>query len=125
MNRLSIALLILVPLAAHADRDYTRGKGSTWDCAKDPTVNINHGNGKYTLKGACETINVNGGSNTLVIDQVDTLNVNGAKNVVTVRAIDTLNVVGAKNKITWKTAKSGDAPTQNVAGVGNSITKAK
>jgi len=125
MTRLTILLLVLTPALALADKNYTGGKGATWDCAKDPTVNINHGKGTYTFKGACKEINVNGGENKLTIAEVDTLNINGGKNTVDIGEIETLNVVGAGNTIRWKKTKSGDKPAVNVVGTENKVDQAK
>jgi hypothetical protein len=124
MQRLLVAALLLVPALASADKNFTSGKGTTWDCAKDPTVNINHGKGTYTFTGECATINVNGGHNTLTIARVKELNVNGASNTMTIDSVDAININGADNKITWKKA-AGDKPEVSTLGTGNSVTKAK
>ena len=126
MKKLVLVLgLAFVPFTATADKSYLRGKGGTWDCAKDPVVNINHGSGKYTFKGACETINLNGGKHTMTIESVDTLNVNSGKNTITIGTVDTINVVGADNVITYKAAKSGDEVTTHVIGKGNKVEQVK
>ena len=42
----SIALLIAIaPMTARADKLFTKGQGTTWDCGKDPRVDIKHGLG--------------------------------------------------------------------------------
>ena len=126
MNKLALVLgLAFVPFTATAEKNYMGGKGGTWDCAKDPVVNINHGSGKYTFKGACETINLNGGKHTMTIESVGTLNVNSGKNTITIGTVGTINVVGANNVITYKAAKGGDEVSTNVVGTGNKIGKAK
>jgi DUF3060 family protein len=123
MKRLAALLLAFTPAVVHADKSFT--KGTTWDCAKDPVVAINHGGGSYTFKGTCKEVNVNGGGVTIKVEAVDTLNVNGGGCKVTIGTADTINVNGASNKITWKKAKSGDKPTVNVSGAENTIDQAK
>ena len=125
MKLVIISLLALAPSLAIADKAFNTGKGATWDCAKDPDVAINHGKGTYTFKGACKTINLNGGESTIAIESVESLNVNGGKNKITVDAVDSLNVNGADNTITWKKGKSTDTPAVNTVGNGNKIGKAK
>jgi len=125
MRTLLIAVLVLAPTLALADKDFTGGKGTTWDCKKDPTVNINHGKGTYTFKGECKGININGGHNTLTIESVAELNINGASNTVNVASVGTINLVGADNKITWKKAQSGDKPTVSTVGDNNSVKQGK
>src|SRR5258708_7918532 len=121
MMKLVIAIALLVPALAAADKDFPGGKGATWDCKDDPTVNINHGTGKYTFKGECKTINVNGGHNTLTIETVAELNINGASNTVTIEAVGAINLVGSGNKITWKKATAGDKPAGSTVCTGHSV----
>ena len=126
MRTLLIALILVTPLSlARADKDFTGGKGATWDCKTDPSVNINHGKGTYTFKGECKHINVNGGHNTLTIENVGELDINDASNTVNVTTVGTINLVGADNKITWKKAQSGDKPTISTVGDNNKVTQAK
>ena len=125
MMKVVIAALLLVPALAAADKDFQSGKGATWDCKSDPTVNINHGKGAYTFKGECKAININGGHNTLTIETVAELNVNGASNTITIDAVGAINLVGSDNKITWKKATSGDKPAVSTVGTGNSVNKSK
>ncbi len=126
MNRIAIIVLALLPsVVAHADQNFASGTGSTWDCAKDPNVNINHGAGTYTFKGACKTINLNGGASKLTIESVESLNVNGAANTVAIGEAGDILINGAKNTITWKKAKTGDKPAVTQTGVGNKVSRAK
>jgi len=125
MKRILFAAVLLAPGLAGADKNFTGGKGTTWDCKKDPTVNINHGKGTYTFKGECKAININGGHNTLKIERVTDLNVNGASNTVTIDSVDSININGADNKITWKKAGTGDKPAVSTLGDGNSVTQGK
>ncbi|MEO8550289.1 MAG: DUF3060 domain-containing protein [Kofleriaceae bacterium] len=106
MKRLAFALLF-VPAIALADKSFTAEKSATWDCAKDASITITHGNGKYTFKGACKDITLDGGHNTLTIETVTTLTVNGSSNTITSNSLDTVTVTGSDNKVTWK--KSGGA----------------
>jgi hypothetical protein len=123
MKRILYVILVLVPSVAAADKTFNTGKGVTWDCKKDPVVSINHGGGTYKLKGACTTINVNGGGGKLTIESVDELNLAGAKITVTVGTVATINLLGNKNKVTWKTAKTGDAPAINHIGKDNVVAQ--
>jgi hypothetical protein len=123
MKRIAILLLVLAPGLAAADKSLD--KGTAWDCKKDPVVSIGNGKGKYTFKGACTSISVGGGENTLTIEAVDTLQVGGGKNTITVGTVDTIDVGGAGNTITWKKAKSGDKPTMKGQPDKNTITQAK
>ena len=105
MKKLALLLAFtLVPFTAAAEKAYVSGKGGTWDCTKDPIVSINHGRGKYTFKGACDVINLNGGQSTITVESVDTINVNGADNTITYKKGKTedgvnVHVVGANNKV--------------------------
>lgn len=123
MMKLACLLLVLTPALASADKALTRS--ASWDCAKDPVVNINHGGGSYHFKGECKQINVNGGGVTVKADDVDVLNVNGGGSKITVGTVGTININGASNKLTWKKAKTGDAPAVNVQGAGNDVAQAK
>ena len=110
---------------AQADKVFRSGKGATWDCAQDPIVNINHGNGVYTLKGSCKAVNLTGGHNRLTIASSEQLNVNGGKNTVAIDAVDAINVNGADNTVTYKAAIHGDAPTVNKLGTNNTVNGGK
>jgi hypothetical protein len=123
MKRILVLVVVLVPAAASADKAFMTGKGTTWDCKKDPVVSIMHGKGTYKLKGACTTVNVSGGSNKLTIESVDELNLTGAKNTVTVTTVGTINLTGSKNNVTWKAAKTGDAPSINNVGKDNTVAQ--
>ncbi len=124
MKRILVLVVVLVPAAASADKAFMTGKGTTWDCKKDPVVSIMHGKGTYKLKGACTTVNVTRGSNKLTIESVDELNLTGAKNTVTVTTVGTINLTGSKNNVTWKAAKTGDAPSINNVGKDNVVSGA-
>jgi hypothetical protein len=126
MKPLIFAFLALIPSVALADKNFTGGKGATWDCSKDPIVNINHGQGTYTLKGACKTINVNGGHNTLAIESVDALDINGASNTVSAGSVDAIAISGADNTITWKKSKGADGkPAISTLGQNNNVKQGK
>lgn len=124
-----IALLIaiapmLAPMTAQADKIFNKGKGTAWDCGKDPVVNINHGGGTYAFTGKCTTINVNGGENKVTIESVDMINVNGGGNTVAIGTAGAINVNGSDNKVTYKTGKSGKVTTHSLGG-GNTVEQAK
>ena len=124
MKRILCLLLVVTPAVAYADKNFKSGKGATWDCKKDPKVNISHGKGVYTFKGPCTQINLNGGKSKLTIESVDELNVTSAENTITIGTLGTLNLVGAKNKVTYKTAKEGDTAQVSMVGSGNVVEKA-
>lgn len=125
MTKLVLALLF-VPAIAFADKAFTSEKTATWDCGKDPTVTITHGNGKYTFKGACKDITVNGGHNTLTVETVATLTVNGSSNTITSDSLDTVTVTGSDNKVTWKkSAAAGGKPAVTSLGQNNTVSAGK
>ena len=120
------ALMVCAVHAAFADKSYVDGHGGTWDCAKDASVTIMHGNGKYTFKGACKDITVNGGHNTLAIENAATLTINGSSNTVTADTVDTVSVTGSDNKVTWKkSGGTGGKPTVTTLGQNNAVTAGK
>jgi hypothetical protein len=125
MKTILLATTLLVSSLALADKTFTTGKGATVDCAKDPEVNINHGKGAYTFKGACKAININGGENKLTIESVEALNVNGGSNIVDIGAVDTININGASNKITYRKGVKGDKPAVNTVGANNKVDQTK
>src|SRR6185436_13878499 len=102
MNKLIWIVVVagISSTTASADKVFRNGKGATWDCKQDPVVNIDHGNGTYAFKGSCETINLNGGHNTLVVETSATLNVIGGDNKVAINAVDAINLIGSNNTVT-------------------------
>jgi hypothetical protein len=124
--KLVIAAVLLTCSVAVADKSFTSEKSATWDCAKDASVTISHGNGKYTFKGACKAITVNGGHNTLTVENVVTLTVNGSSNVITADNLDTVSLTGSDNKVTYKkSAGTGGKPAVSSLGQNNAITAGK
>lgn len=119
-------LIALVPAVAYADKDLlTASDGTTWDCASDPKVNVNYGEGSFTFTGTCEEINVNGAKVTIKAENVDTLNVNGDKNKISTAVLGAANINGTSNKVTYKKAKTGKKPKVASVGKGNAVTKVK
>ena len=126
INRFIIALAVLAPVAAYADKDLAEpSDGTTWDCAGDPIVNVNYGAGSFTFTGTCTEINVNGAKVKIKAENVDTLNVNGDSNVVSTVVLGATNINGTKNKVTYKKAKTGKKPKVAAVGRGNGVTKVK
>ena len=128
MKAILLAVLATCALAslASADKAFTAEKSATWDCGKDASVTITHGNGKYTFKGACKEITVNGGHNTLAIENVVTLTVNGSSNVITADNLDTVSLTGSDNKVTYKkSAGANGKPAVSSLGQNNAITAGK
>jgi hypothetical protein len=122
----TLLLLLLVPASAFADKDFTSEKSATWDCSKDATVTINHSNGKYTFKGVCKDITINGGHNTLTTEGVTTLTINGASNAITADSVDTVAITGSDNKVSYKkSGGTGGKPAMSSLGQNNKVTAAK
>jgi hypothetical protein len=107
---------------AHADKIFRVGKGGTWDCKQDPVVSIEHGNGTYTLKGACKSINLTGGNNTLTVASTGSINITGAHNKVAIDTVDSINIVGSDNTVTYKAAAHGDNPSVSKIGTNNVVS---
>jgi hypothetical protein len=131
-SSLAIAFVTLLGSAtAFADKDFIEvSEGTTWDCASDPKVNINYGGATFTLTGACEEVNLNGGKLKVAAADgktldIDTLNINGEKNVVKTNILGTANINGASNKVTYKKPKTGKKPKVASVGKGNAVTKVK
>jgi len=126
MNAIRLAVLVALaaPALASADKALSGGKGVVaWDCKTDPVVTITGGSGRYALKGACTSIHLTGGHNTLAIESVDALDITGASNTITVDAVDAVNINGAENKVRWKKGKSGAAPQVSQLGQNNSVAR--
>ena len=111
----AIACLVSSSIA-HADKIYRTGRGATWDCKQDPIVSILHGNGKYTFTGACKSITLTGGNNTLTIGTTDSISITGAHNKVAIDTVDAINIVGSHNTVTYKSAAHGDKPSVSQIG---------
>jgi hypothetical protein len=124
--KLVIAAVLLTCSVAMADKSFTSEKSATWDCGKDASVTISHGNGKYTFKGACKDITVNGGHNTLTVENVVTLTVNGSSNTITADNLDSVSLTGSDNKVTYKkSAGANGKPAVSSLGQNNAITAGK
>jgi len=116
----AIVVVALAPVTAFADKNIL-GASASHDCSSDPVVNIRHGKGTYTFKGACKTINVQGGGNTVTTETADELNIQGSDNTVNVGTLGSTNIVGTNNKVAFKKAKSGDKPEVSIVGTGNKV----
>ena len=126
MRLVAALAIILAAQVARADKTFTSEKSATWDCSKDGSVTITHGNGKYTFKGTCKDITINGGHNTLAVEGVTTLTINGASNAITADSVDTITITGAENKISWKKSGGPDGkPTMTALGQNNKLTQTK
>lgn len=126
MLKACVFVMVLLPSVAFADKDLSEpSDGTTWDCASDPTVNVNYGDGSFTFTGTCTEINVNGSKVKIKAEGVDTLNVNGDSNVVSTTVLGATNINGTKNKVTYKKAKTGKKPKVAAIGKGNGVTKVK
>lgn len=119
---LGLSVLVVGLSSARADKIFNAGTGTTWDCAKDSDVVINTSNGKYTFKGACKDIAVNGSGLKITIESVTDLDVNGSKNDIQATAADDINVNGNDNVVTWAKGINGKAPDVNTLGTGNKVS---
>ena len=84
-----------------------------------------NGKGTYTFKGACTSVRIGSGKNTVKIESVDSLDVGGGENKVTVGTVGSIKLAGAKNVVRWKKAKTGDKPTVDDGAAGNDVAHAK
>ena len=125
MKAVLVALLTLIPATALAEQVYTDDKGANHDCAKEPNVTINVGDGPFNFTGKCERIVINGGDNKVKIESVSKLTINGTDNVVDVDAADKISVVGSDNKVNYKRGISGKSPKISSVGTGNKLTQVK
>lgn len=121
MKRILILLVVVGPSIASADKNFTKGRGGTWDCKKDPVVNITAASGKFTFKGACTHVNITSAKSKITAEAIDELNLSGSKNEITVGTVTTINVSGSNNKITFK---AGTPPDVHNTGSDNLIAKA-
>jgi hypothetical protein len=124
MRSIFVALLLALPAVAAADKNIT-DKSAKIDCAKDPKVSINTGEGTFTFTGKCELIAINGGENKVKIESVTQLLVNGAENTVDVEAVDKIQVNGNDNKVNYKKGVTTKAPKTASIGTGNKLTLVK
>jgi len=120
-----LASLALAPSVASADKDFAEGRGATFDCGEDDSVNILHDGGTYVLTGACRQVNIEGSNVRLTIADVDQLSINGNGNIIKASAVGTVLINGNKNNVRWKTAKTGRRPSVATNGDGNSVAKLK
>jgi hypothetical protein len=123
MKRMLLSMVVLIPAVAGADKTWTSGKGTTWDCKDDPIVSIAHGKGVYTFKGRCADIGVSGSKVTVTAETSNEINITGSQNTITLDAVGTINVSGSGNKVTWKAGTNGK-PTIHDFGKNNVIVKA-
>lgn len=91
--------IALTPAIAFANKTFNEGSGGTVDCSKDPDTTINLNNGKFTFKGACKSITINGNSNTLAIENVAKLSVNGNDNTVSYGGTPKVSNLGRNNTL--------------------------
>lgn len=124
MRSALVALLLALPVTAAADRVVT-DKAATHDCAKEPNVSINTGEGTFTFTGPCEKIGINGGKNKVTIASVKKLTVNGSKNTIDVDAADKIGVNGAENTINYKRGVTEKTPKVGAIGANNKLNPIK
>jgi len=122
MKRL-VLLLVVLPGIALADRAIVGDKSGTIDCAKDPEVAINSGEGTFTFTGTCTKIAVSGGHNKLTIENVTKLAIVGSGNIVAIEGADKIAVTGSDNTVTYKRALTRKKPAVASMGTKNKITQ--
>ena len=124
--KLLVLLLVLIPSLALAEKSFKGEKSGTHDCASDPDVAINTGDGTFTITGECDKIGINGGKNTIKIESVKKLGLNGGHNKVDVGSAEKIGVNGSDNIVTYKTGPGGKGkPKVGSVGVRNKITQVK
>lgn len=124
MKPLVLALALLVPSLASADRLVQGADHGSFDCGEDPVVVIHAAEGEFTFTGVCEKIVVNGADNKLTIANVKKLAIVGAGNTAGVGGVDKIGVTGSDNAVTYKGTTSGKGTTAVASvGTGNKIKK--
>ena len=124
MRSVLVALLLALPLIAAADRVVTE-KTAAHDCAKEPNISINTGEGTFTFTGPCEKIGINGGKNKVTIESVKRLTVNGSKNTIDVDAADKISVNGSDNTVNYKRGVIEKTPKVGAIGANNKLNQIK
>ncbi|MBC7977596.1 MAG: DUF3060 domain-containing protein [Myxococcales bacterium] len=99
--------------------------GSAHDCAKQPDVTINEGDGNHRFVGSCAKILINGGDVTANIERVQSLVLNGSDNTITLGTVDKITVNGSDNKISYRASGSGGKPKVSSLGDNNKISQVK
>jgi hypothetical protein len=125
VSRLLALVVALAPLAARGDKTFAKGKGETWDCAKDPVVRISTSNGTFGLLGECKSVTVGGAKNVVSIASSSKIVVTGSDNLVQVEEVDSIRAGGTRNSVGWKKAKAGDKPKIVKSGSGTHVDQAK
>jgi hypothetical protein len=95
----------------------------TYDCTGQ-TVQIIGGANDITLVGACNRLEIPGGSNTVVASSVAEVFISGATNVVSLDAAGSITIVGASNALTWRRGLNGDQPAITNVGFDNIVRQA-
>jgi hypothetical protein len=108
-----VALLMLVPSFALADKTFLDNQGATWDCKDDPIASIQGNEGTFTFTGPCKKITVNGNKNTVHVATADRVTVNGNNNTVDATALVTVAVNGNDNTVHAKGAKASGSGSRN------------
>jgi len=122
----TLAALFAAALLAHgagAEPDVvtytTDGATITHDCAGHPRVKIKARGGRYTFRGACDGIGVEGDRVALTISSVAALAIDGDGNRAVADQLGSVAIQGNGNKITYRRSRGGAPP---VAGAGDDNT---
>jgi hypothetical protein len=95
------------------------------DCAKQPEVIINDGDGNLRFVGKCTSILINGGDVTANVESVQAITINGSDNTLTLGTVDKITVNGADNKISYRKSSTGGRPKLSSLGDNNKVTQLK
>jgi hypothetical protein len=122
MKALAIALL-LGATVAHADVSVIENnKKLTFDCGKDPRIELIGNHITATLTGTCSRVQVMG-NHAVVTGSTQTISVSGHHNVATLDSVDDITVSGKDNKVSWRKGSTKKAPTVASSGKDNKVTQ--
>lgn len=121
---MTLMTLTVLPAASRAER---RIGGSfqqiTYDCRRDPTVDVGGTLSQITLVGPCTTVKVSGNLNQVTIDSTLALVVAGDENQVRAEATDAIRASGGHNEITYRRAVTPKKATQISSTGPNNVIK--
>ena len=113
------------PVAAAAAAKKALAKAGTFDCNKDPAVDITGAGGKFVLTGNCTSVSISGNKNEVVADSSAAVDIAGSENKLVINRVDAVDIKGGKNTVTWMATvdpKKTDAALTNT-GKDNTVKK--
>jgi hypothetical protein len=109
-----VALLILVPALAFADKSWLGDHQTvTWDCKTDPIGSISGNQSSFIFTGACKKITVLGNQNRVHVDTADSISVTGNSNNVIGSHVANVAIAGNDNTVTAKGATASNVGDRN------------